>query len=125
MIEYTVKIYPNGDKYWYLNGKRHRTDGPAVEWVDGTKYWFLNGKSHRQDGPAVEYANGTKYWYLNGKRHRTDGPAFEYADGSKEWYLNGQKISEEEFNNRNKVELSLEEISEKFNIPIDRLRIKK
>ena len=29
MIEYTVKVYANGDKSWYLNGKRHREDGPA------------------------------------------------------------------------------------------------
>ena len=44
MIEYTVKVYPNGNKYWYLNGKPHREDGPAVEWVDGGKEWYLNGK---------------------------------------------------------------------------------
>jgi hypothetical protein len=25
-----------------LNGKRHREDGPAVEYVDGTKRWYLN-----------------------------------------------------------------------------------
>ena len=24
MIEYTVKICDNGDKYWYLNGELHR-----------------------------------------------------------------------------------------------------
>ena len=33
----------------------------------GTKCWYLNGKRHREDGPAVEYANGDKYWYLHGK----------------------------------------------------------
>ena len=33
----------------------------------GDKSWYLNGKLHREDGPAIEYANGTKYWYLNGK----------------------------------------------------------
>jgi hypothetical protein len=47
----------------------------------GTKSWYLNGKLHREDGPAVEYANGDKDWYLNDKRHREDGPAIEYADG--------------------------------------------
>ena len=31
MIEYTVKVYDNGDKEWYLNGKLHREDGPAIE----------------------------------------------------------------------------------------------
>ena len=36
--------YADGSKEWYLNGKRHRTDGPAVEYADGTKEWFLNGE---------------------------------------------------------------------------------
>ena len=44
MIEYTVKVYPDGDKEWYLNGKLHREDGPAREWADGDKSWYLNGK---------------------------------------------------------------------------------
>ena len=67
MIEYTVKVYPNGTKYWYLNGKLHRADGPAHEYANGGKLWYLNGKLHREDGPASELADGSKYWYLNGK----------------------------------------------------------
>ena len=59
-----------------------------IEWSNGEKWWYLNGKLHRVDGPAVEFADGSKIWYLNGKSHRTDGPAAEYADGSKFWYLN-------------------------------------
>jgi len=62
------EIDANGDKFCYLNGKYHRTDGPAVELSNGTKAWFLNGLLHRTDGPAIEYANGTKEWYLNGKQ---------------------------------------------------------
>lgn len=57
--------------------------------ADGTKRWYLDDKRHRTDGPAVEHATGTKLWYLNGKRHRTDGPAVECADDSKQWYFNG------------------------------------
>jgi len=38
-----------------------------VENIDGTKVWFRNGKRHRVDGPAVEYADGTKVWYINGR----------------------------------------------------------
>ena len=34
----------NGDKYWYLNGNLHRTDGPALELINGDKHWYLNGK---------------------------------------------------------------------------------
>ena len=44
MIEYTVRVYDNGDKVWYLNGKRHREDGPAFEGADGSKAWWLNGE---------------------------------------------------------------------------------
>ena len=53
---------------------------------DGNKFWYLNGKLHRVDGPAVEYSNGDKFWYLNGKPHRVDGPAIECRDGYKAWY---------------------------------------
>ena len=67
MIEYTVRVSDTGSKYWYLNGKLHREDGPAIDWAYGTKEWYLNGKLHREDGPAIEYDNGFKYWYLNGK----------------------------------------------------------
>ena len=50
MVEYTVRVDDDGDKFWYLN-----------------KWWYLNGKRHREDGPAIEYANGYKEWWLNGK----------------------------------------------------------
>jgi hypothetical protein len=67
MIEYTVKVYNNGDKEWFLNGKLHREDGPAIEHSNGYKSWFLNGKRHREDGPAVEFCNSYKSWFLDGK----------------------------------------------------------
>jgi hypothetical protein len=34
--------HPNDVKTWWLNGKRHREDGPAIEYADGTKYWYIN-----------------------------------------------------------------------------------
>jgi hypothetical protein len=86
----TCKTYPNGGKKWFLNGKLHREDGPALEKANGDKEWFLNGKRHREDGPAVEWADGTKVWCLNGIRHREDGPAVERANGDKVWWLNGK-----------------------------------
>lgn len=30
------------------------------------KAWYINGKFHREDGPAVIYADGSKYWYIDG-----------------------------------------------------------
>ena len=68
MIEYTVKVYPEGYKIWYLNGKIHREDGPAIEWANGDKSWYLNGILHREDGPAIECSNGEKCWWINGKQ---------------------------------------------------------
>ena len=74
-------------------------DEERIEYSDGSKYWFLNGKFHRADGPAIEYRNGfgNKFWYLNGKLHRADGPACEYASGNKSWWLHGKEYSEEEY----------------------------
>jgi len=89
--------WQNGDKIWYINGRRHREDGPAVEYDNGDKVWYVNGKRHREGGPAVEYSNGGKVWYVNGKRHRMDGPAVESVDGHKSWWINGNKLTEKEF----------------------------
>jgi len=63
---------------------------------DGSKYWYLNGKRHREDYPAIEYANGSKYWYLHGKAHREDGPAEEWANGTKRWFLHGELLDHPE-----------------------------
>ena len=60
-----------------------------LEFSDRVEY-RLTGKRHRMDGPAIEWASGSKEWYLNGKRHRLNGPAREWADGDKEWYINGK-----------------------------------
>lgn len=86
----------DGDKYWYINGKLHRDDGPAIEYADGTKHWYIDGKMQRIDGPAMEHTCGTKYWYINDKLHRENGPAAEYADGTKTWWLNGERMTEAE-----------------------------
>ncbi len=66
MLECKVDHF--GTKHWYLDGKHHREDGPAIEWAYGSRFWYFNGKLHREDGPAAEYANGEKVWFLNDKR---------------------------------------------------------
>jgi hypothetical protein len=68
----------------------------------GTKYWYLNGKYHRDDGPALEWTNSGKEWYLNGLRHRVDGPARELSNGSKAWFLNGRLVYSKNVNNLHK-----------------------
>jgi len=86
-----------GNKCWFLGGKLHREDGPAIQYVNGGRAWFLDGKCHRVDGPAVERANGGKEWWVNGVLHRVGGPAIERADGSGVWYLDGERFGGTEF----------------------------
>ena len=66
--ELYVDDYESGKFYYKDRGKtkRHRLDGPAVEWADGSKAWFVDGKLHRLDGPAYEYADGGKVWWVDG-----------------------------------------------------------
>ena len=66
-----------------------------VEYTNSDKVWYLDGERHRVDGPAVEYANCTKYWYLNDKLHRINGPACEWTDGYKLYYINGERVTKE------------------------------
>jgi len=82
---------------------------------------------HREDGPAGEFANGDKSWWVNGKCHREDGPAIEYARGNKSWYINDKSLTEKQFNERMNpvVELTLEDIAEKFGVDVSKLKIKK
>ena len=101
MTEHTVKIDDYGTKHWYLNGKLHREDGPAIEGINGYNVWYLNGKCHRENGPAIENSNGDNVWLLNGKRHRKDGPAVEYSNiflswFFKEWWLNDEQITKKQ-----------------------------
>ena len=53
---------------WWINGNRHRIDGPA--YIDEKKKiyaWCINGKSHREDGPSFIDLNNKEYcWYING-----------------------------------------------------------
>jgi hypothetical protein len=90
-------IHANGYQAWYLDGKRHRTDDPAFIRADGYQAWYLDDKPHRADGPAVIDSDGSQWWYLDGKRHRTDGPAVIHANGS-QWWLDGKEYTEKEFN---------------------------
>lgn len=35
-----------GNKFYYLDGKLHRTDGPAVMWSSGRKFWYIDGQEY-------------------------------------------------------------------------------
>jgi hypothetical protein len=38
-----MTIDADGDAVWRLNGKLHRTNGPAIECTNGVKEWCLHG----------------------------------------------------------------------------------
>ena len=40
-----IDFYPNGEKEWFLNNKRHREDGAAIIHYNGKKTWWI--KNHR------------------------------------------------------------------------------
>lgn len=80
-----------GNRNWWLDGQRHRDNGPAYQGSNGDQFWYMLGQLHRVDGPAVRYADGTLEWRLKGQRHRIDGPGVEFPNGIREWWLNDQK----------------------------------
>jgi hypothetical protein len=108
----TLKTYQDGRQEWFLNGKIHREDGPAIIFPDGRQYWYLNGQYHREDGPSVIYPDGTKRCYLNDGLHREDGPAVIWPDGSKLWYLNDINITKEVNNWANERNIDLNNMSD-------------
>ena len=59
MIAYTVKVYPDGTKEWYLNDQLHREDGAAIEYPEGGKSWYLDGESLTEQDHAARL-NPTK-----------------------------------------------------------------
>jgi hypothetical protein len=68
MNEPVCTITRCGDKEWWLNGKLHRENGPAIEFASGYKEWWLNGELHREDGPAILGTYGAKQWWYHGKQ---------------------------------------------------------
>jgi hypothetical protein len=43
-MKYQIKIYFGIQRCWYINGKLHREDGPAVKYASGDKEWYINVK---------------------------------------------------------------------------------
>ena len=72
--------FSNRIEYWDSAGRRHREDGPAVEYFNGNKYWFRHGKRHRLYGPAELTADGSEFWWLDGKEYGKFGYWHEVWD---------------------------------------------
>ena len=69
--EYKVKVYENGAKCWYLDGKCHREDGPAIEYANGDKCWYLNGKRlSEEEFNKQRNSCNNKVVEIDGKKYR-------------------------------------------------------
>lgn len=110
--EYVIHVFTKKSEEYIVNGKLHKTDGPArigyykngnIVWEE----WWFDGELHRTDGPAsVGYhENGSicwQRWWFDGKRHRTDGPAcIDYDRNGKitfqYWFINGHSEKNDHF----------------------------
>ena len=60
----------DGTIRYYLGDLHHNPEGPAVIGFAGRhkEYWF-KGLRHRTDGPAVEYLDGDYEYFEQGRRH--------------------------------------------------------
>lgn len=68
MNEY-IRTNGSGTTVYYKDKEMtilHRIDGPAIESANGDRAWYLNGKRHRMDGPAIEWYDGGEVWLING-----------------------------------------------------------
>jgi hypothetical protein len=73
ILKYDIITDSHGTKYYYQHGKRHRNNGPAVEYADGTLFYYQNDKCHREDGPAAIFQNGEKQWWVDGHFIKVEG----------------------------------------------------
>lgn len=80
---------------WWQHGEVHRDDGPAIIASDGSWEWYSRGKKHREGAPAAFDGQGGYAWYCNGQLHRLDGPAITYADGRCSWWREGVRVDQD------------------------------
>ena len=62
--------YKLGDLIYYCKKytkQIHNPYGAAIINEDGTKYYFIENKYHRLDGPAIIYYNSEEKYFINGQ----------------------------------------------------------
>ena len=55
-----------GEQSFWLEGKLHRTDGPALITREGDQHWYLHGRRHNAEGPAIVKADGRCLFFVDG-----------------------------------------------------------
>ena len=71
--------------YFDASGERHNEHGPSIIHSSGTKIWFIHGKIHRENGPALMTSLG-EIWYYQGMIHRLNGPAIINKENNNQSY---------------------------------------
>ena len=61
--------------------------------ISGVERWFLNGQRHRLDGPAIKDIHNNESWYIDDKLHRIGGAALSNNKGEKQYYCYGKSYS--------------------------------
>jgi antitoxin component YwqK of YwqJK toxin-antitoxin module len=88
--EVKKEYYPNGNiwnEYYYLDGLRHREDGPA------RICYYMNGNIWHEE------------YYINGIKHREGGPAYIWHSDKgdlqyESYYILGIQVSKEDWYSR-------------------------
>jgi len=65
----TIGEHPPRIKEWFVNSELHKTETSE----NGNKFWYLNDKLHREDGPAQVYTDGEERWWLNNTEYSKRG----------------------------------------------------
>lgn len=74
------RVFERSETRWYVNGKAHRKNAPAVINDNGMQQWWLNGQRHRLNGPAVygrQYKGGKSLW---SDEYRVHGKLYKKQD---------------------------------------------
>lgn len=91
----------HGIKTWWVNDKRHRIDGPAIEFADGYKEYWVNGKQYSKDDWEYDYKprkvarkhafymSQRVYEDTNCELHHLFKPAKITHNGTKQWWKHG------------------------------------
>lgn len=70
----------------------HKEDGPAINYNDH-QVWYVDGLKHRVNGPAFINDVNDAEWFFEGKKHRIGGPAcFCERWNIIEWWINDKEI---------------------------------
>ena len=59
-----------GNKRWMLNNELHCVDRPAFVHANNNKheFWYLFGKRHRTNGPSENWTNWNETWFYKGEQ---------------------------------------------------------